>query len=366
MKLGIVGLPNVGKSTLFNAITKAGAEVANYPFCTIDPNVGVVGVPDARLDFLAKIFQTKKKVNATVEFVDIAGLVKGASSGEGLGNQFLAHIRETAAIVHVVRCFESGDITHVMGTVDPLRDIEIIDTELILADIEAVNKKIEKIEKNRKSGDKKTLAEADLSKKLKTHLEAGNPARTLELSADEQPLIKEFFLITAKPVLYACNVSENDLPNMENKYTEIVKNKAKQENAESVNFCAKIEAELSELSDEDAAAFLKDLGLSEPGLNRIVRKGYDLLGLATFLTAGEVECRAWTIKKGYLAPEAAGEIHTDFQKGFIKADVMAFADLERLGSEKAVKDAGLLRSEGKEYLVKDGDIIEFKFNVTTR
>jgi GTP-binding protein YchF len=366
MKLGIVGLPNVGKSTLFNAITKAGAEVANYPFCTIDPNVGVVAVPDKRLDYLSKIFQTKKTVPATVEFVDIAGLVKGASTGEGLGNQFLAHIRETAAIVHVVRCFESGDITHVMGGVDPLRDIEIIDTELILSDMEAVTKKIERLSKGIKSGDKKILAELDLAKKVQAHLEKGSPARTLELSAEEKVLLKEFFLITAKPVLYACNVSESDLPKMENKYTEIVKQKAASEGANAVTLCAKIEAELSELSAGDLEAFLKDLGLAEPGLNRLIRIGYDLLGLATFFTAGVIECRAWTIKKGYLAPQAAGEIHTDFEKGFIKADVMAYSDLERLGSEKAVKDAGLLRSEGKEYLVKDGDVIEFKFNVTTK
>ena len=363
MKLGIVGLPNVGKSTLFNAITKAGAEVANYPFCTIDPNVGVVAVPDKRLDFLEKLYKSKKKVPAAVEFVDIAGLVKGASKGEGLGNQFLAHIRETAAIVHVVRCFESKDITHVMGEVDPLRDIEIIDTELILADMEAVAKKLERLEKGVRLNDKKILAERELAIKAKAHLESGNPARTLPLTEDEKITIKEFFLITAKPVLYACNVSESDLPSLENKYTETVKNKAKTENAQSIPICAKIEAELAELSESDQETFLKDLGLTEPGLNRLIKAGYDLLGLATFLTAGEQETRAWTIKKGFLAPQAAGVIHSDFERGFIRAEVMSFDDLQKLGSEKAVKEAGLLRSEGKEYVVKDGDIIEFRFNV---
>lgn len=363
MKLGIVGLPNVGKSTLFNAITKAGAEVANYPFCTIDPNVGVVAVPDKRLDFLEKVYNTKKKVPAAVEFVDIAGLVQGASKGEGLGNQFLAHIRETAAIVHVVRCFESKDITHVMGEVDPLRDIEIIDTELILADMDSMAKKLERLQKNSRLKDKKNEEEKALAEKVKAHLEKGLPARTLELTDDEKVLLKEFFLITSKPVLYACNVSENDVPSLENKYTEIVKNKAKEEGAQAIPICAKIEAELSELSESDQEVFLKDLGLQEPGLNRLVRAGYDLLGLATFLTAGEIEVRAWTIKKGFLAPQAAGVIHSDFERGFIRAEVMAFDDLQRLGSEKAVKDAGLLRSEGKEYLVKDGDIIEFRFNV---
>ncbi|MDR1195991.1 MAG: redox-regulated ATPase YchF [Endomicrobium sp.] len=364
MKLAIVGLPNVGKSTLFNAITKAGAEVANYPFCTIDPNVGVVSVPDNRLDFLEKLYKPKKKIPAAVEFVDIAGLVKGASKGEGLGNQFLAHIRETAAIVHVVRCFESGDITHVMGGVDPLRDIDIIDTELILADMEAVTKKLERLEKNVRLNDKKILAERELAIKVKTHLEAGNPARTLELTEDEKIILKDFFLITAKPVLYACNVSERDLPAMENQYVKTVEEKSGKEGAQAIPICAKIEAELSELPDNDRETFLKDLGLEEPGLNRLVKAGYSLLGLATFLTAGEDEVRAWTIKKGYLAPQAAGVIHTDFERGFIRAEVMNYDDLQKLGSEKAVKDAGLLRSEGKDYLVKDGDIIEFRFNVS--
>ncbi|MDR1941877.1 MAG: redox-regulated ATPase YchF [Endomicrobium sp.] len=363
MKLGIAGLPNVGKSTLFNAITKAGAAVANYPFCTIDPNVGVVAVPDKRLDFLEKLYHSKKKVPAAVEFVDIAGLVKGASKGEGLGNQFLAHIRETAAIVHVVRCFESKDITHVMGGVDPLRDIEIIDTELILADMDSLAKKLERLDKNSRLNDKKTAAEKDLVLKIKKHLDSGFPARTLELSQEEQAMTKDLFLITSKPVLYACNVGESDLPSLSNAYTDKVIGKALKEGAQAVCICAKIEAELSELSESDRETFLKDLGLKEPGLDRLIKAGYDLLGLATFLTAGEDESRAWTIKKGFLAPQAAGVIHTDFERGFIRAEVMRFDDLQKLGSEKAVKDAGLLKSEGKDYEVKDGDIIEFKFNV---
>ncbi|MEA5000996.1 MAG: redox-regulated ATPase YchF [Endomicrobiaceae bacterium] len=364
MKLGIVGLPNVGKSTLFNAITKAGAECANYPFCTIDPNVGVVAVPDKRLDFLEKLYSSKKKVPAMIEFVDIAGLVKGASKGEGLGNQFLAHIRETSAIIHVVRCYENPDITHVTGGVDPLRDIDIIDTELMLADLDAVNKKLEKAQRDAKSRSKTALQEKDLAEKIKIHLEAGKPVRTLEVSEEEKELLKNLFLITAKPVLYACNVSENDLPQMSNKFTVLVEERAKSENAQAIPICAKIEAELSELSDADQKTFLSDLGLEEPGLNRLVKSSYNLLGLITYLTAGQDETRAWTIKKGFLAPQAAGVIHTDFERGFIRAEVMTYDDIFRLGSEKAVKESGLLRSEGKDYVVKDGDIIEFKFNVS--
>jgi GTP-binding protein YchF len=361
MKLGIVGLPNVGKSTLFNAITRACVAVANYPFCTIDPNVGVVQVPDKRLDFLEKLYNAKKNVPATVEFVDIAGLVKGASKGEGLGNQFLAHIRETAAIIHVVRCFESKDITHVMGDVNPLRDIETINTELILSDIESISKILERLKKDIRLNDKKTLAKTELALRVRDHLDQAKPARTLKVEADEKAMMKDFFLITSKPALYACNVSENDLPKMNNKYTNIVKSKT--ESGLTIPICAKIEAELSELSRSDQDTFLKDLGLEEPGLNRLIRAGYDLLGLATFLTAGETEAKAWTIKKGFFAPQAAGVIHSDFERGFIRAEVMSFDDLFRLGNQKAVKDAGLLRSEGKEYLVRDGDIIEFRFNV---
>ncbi|MDR1523555.1 MAG: redox-regulated ATPase YchF [Endomicrobium sp.] len=363
MKLGIVGLPNVGKSTLFNAITKAGAEVENYPFCTIEPNIGVVTVPDKRLTFLLNLYNAKKVVPAAVEFVDIAGLVKGASNGEGLGNQFLAHIRETSAIVHVVRCFENKDITHVMGEVDPLRDIEIIEMELIFADMDTISKRIERFQKATRLNDKKILSQRELAIIVKAHLDKGQPVRTLKLNDEEKINIKEFFLITAKPVLYVCNVEENSLPSLENKYTELVKGRAKKEGTQAISICAKIEAELSELSESDQETFLKDLGLKETGLNRLIKAGYDLLGFATFLTAGQIEVRAWTIKKGFLAPQAAGVIHSDFERGFIRAEVMSFDDLFRLGNQKAVKDAGLIRSEGKEYVVKDGDIIEFRFNV---
>ncbi|MDR3071671.1 MAG: redox-regulated ATPase YchF [Endomicrobium sp.] len=363
MKLGIVGLPNVGKSTLFNAITKARAEVANYPFCTIDPNIGVVSVPDKRLDYLEKLYTPPKKVPAVVNFVDIAGLVKGASKGEGLGNQFLSHIRETTAIVHLVRCFESKDITHVEGAVDPLRDIEIINMELILSDMESISKKLEKLEKDVRLNDKKTLEQRDLAIKIKKHLDSAKSVRTLELSDAEKIIAKGFFLITDKPVLYVCNVAENDLPSMENRYTKIVKEKFETKEAQVVPICAKIEAELSELSEDDQKSFLKDLGLEELGLNRLIRAGYNLLGFTTFFTAGKDEVRAWTIKNGFLAPQAAGVIHSDFERGFIRAEVMNYNDLWRLGNEKAVKDAGFLKSEGKEYLVKDGDIIEFRFNV---
>ncbi|MDR1401128.1 MAG: redox-regulated ATPase YchF [Endomicrobium sp.] len=365
MKLGIIGLPNVGKSTLFNSITKANARVANYPFCTISPNTGTVLVPDKRLDFLEKLYKPKKKIQAVVEFVDIAGLVKGASHGEGLGNQFLEHIRKTSAIVHVIRCFEDKSIAHVTGSgVNPLRDMEIIETELILADLESMSKKLEKLEKSTKVNDKKTLVEKQrLAIRIKTHLNKGSPAINLELTTYEKTMLKDFFLITSKPILYVCNVSENDLPLMENKYTKIVREKLKKSHAQAITICAKIEAELCELSENNQKTFLKDLGLKEPALNRLIKSGYELLGLATFFTAGEDEVRAWTIKKGVLAPQAAGTIHSDFERGFIRAAVMNFDDLTRLGSEKAVKDAGLLKNEGKEYLVEDGDVIEFRFNV---
>ncbi|MDR2666217.1 MAG: redox-regulated ATPase YchF [Endomicrobium sp.] len=364
MKLGIVGLPNVGKSTLFNSITKANAQVANYPFCTINPNIGTVLVPDERLNFLEKLYKPKKKIQSVVEFVDIAGLVKGASNGEGLGNQFLEHIRKTTAIVHVIRCFEDKNISHVMGNdVDPLRDIEIIETELILADLESISKRLERFEKSARLNDKKTSAEKHLAIKLKTYLDKGNPVRTLELDTNEKTILKDFFLITSKPILYVCNVSEDDLPLMENKYTKIVNKNFKKNHIQVITICAKIEAELYELPEDDQKTFLKDLGLKESALNRLIKSGYELLRLATFFTVGKDEVKAWTIKSGALAPQAAGKIHSDFERGFIRAEVMNFDDLTRLGSEKAVKDAGLLKSKGKEYLVKDGDIIEFRFNV---
>lgn len=363
MEIGIVGLPNVGKSTLFNALTKAGAGVANYPFCTIDPNVGVVPVPDARLDFLTALYQPKKKVPAIVRFVDIAGLVKGASQGEGLGNQFLANIRETEAIAHVVRCFDDKDITHVSATVDPVRDIEIINTELLLADMDMVTKKLAKLERTIKAGDKKTLAEKAMAERLNRHLGDGKPARSFPQEPGDEEFYKEYYLLTSKPVIYVCNVGEADLPSMKNSYTAQVENLAKVEGAQAIPVCGKIEAELSELSEEDQATFLKDLGLSETGLNRLIRSGYTLLNLISYFTAGADECRAWTIARGTLAPQAAGKIHTDFERGFIRAEVMAFDDLKRLGSDKAVRDAGLFRQEGKAYEVKDGDIIEFRFNV---
>lgn len=363
MKLGIVGLPNVGKSTLFNAITKAGAAASNYPFCTIEPNVGAVGVPDERLDKLTELYSPKRTIPAGVEFVDIAGLVKGASKGEGLGNKFLSHIRETQAIVHVVRCFEDKDVTHVSGKVDPASDIEIINTELVLADLESVEKQFERLAKKARSGDKDAQKQQDLAHRLKEHLGKGEPARSLGLSAEELESIKEFFLISSKPVLYAMNVAETDLPGMKNAFTEAVESIAKREKASATPVCAKIEAEIGELGPEEAKAFLSDLGLTEPGLNRLIRVGYDLLGLQSYYTAGEQEVRAWTIPKGCLAPQAAGVIHSDFERGFIRAEVMSYDELVKKGSEKAMKEAGLMRSEGKEYVMKDGDIVHFRFNV---
>ncbi|MGA2089937.1 MAG: redox-regulated ATPase YchF [Endomicrobiales bacterium] len=363
MEIGIVGLPNVGKSTLFNALTKAGAGVANYPFCTIDPNVGVVPVPDARLDYLTELYKPKKKVPAIVRFVDIAGLVKGASQGEGLGNQFLATIRETEAIAHVVRCFDDKDITHIAATVDPKRDIEIVNTELLLADLDTVSKKLAKLERNIKAGDKKTIAEKALAERLCRHLGDGKPARSFISEPGDEEFFKDYYLLTSKPVIYVCNVGESDLPSMKNSYTEQVEVLAESEGAQAIPVCGKIEAELSELSEQDQLTFLKDLGLTETGLNRLIRSGYAILDLISYFTAGADECRAWTIGRGTLAPQAAGKIHTDFERGFIRAEVMAFDDLKRLGSDKAVRDAGLFRQEGKSYTVKDGDIIEFRFNV---
>ena len=363
MKLGIVGLPNVGKSTLFNSITKAGAECANYPFCTIEPNVGVVPVPDERLDKLAKMYNPQKVTHAVIEFVDIAGLVKGASKGEGLGNKFLSHIRETDAIVEVVRCFEDGNVVHVDGSVDPIRDIETINLELIFADLEMVNKRIDKAKKNLKA-DKKYQIEVDLFERIKKTLEEGKSARTLDFNEDELPIVKEAFLLTTKPILYVANISENQIENAENGPMALkVKEYAAQENAEVIPLCVKMEEELSGLDDNDKKEMLDALGLSESGLDKVIKKSYDLLGLMSFLTAGEPEVRAWTIKKGTKAPQAAGKIHSDIERGFIRAEIVSYDDLMREGSMTAAKEKGLVRLEGKDYVVQDGDIMLFRFNV---
>ncbi len=363
MKIGIVGLPNVGKSTMFNAITKAGAECANYPFCTIEPNVGIVPVPDERLDELTKMYNPQKTTHAVIEFVDIAGLVKGASKGEGLGNKFLSHIREVDAICEVVRCFEDSNIVHVDGNINPVRDIETINLELIFADLETVEKRLDKANKMLKA-DKKYQIEINALTRLKEALDNGKSARTVEISDEEKEYLKDLFLLTSKPIIYIANVSEEQLADVNNdenvkKVIEI----AKQEKTKCIPLCAKIEEELSTLDDTDKKEMLEALGLKESGLDRVVKESYDLLGLMSFLTAGEPEVRAWTIKKGTKAPEAAGKIHTDIQRGFIKAEIVSYEDLMREGSMVNAREKGLVRQEGKEYIMQDGDIVLFKFNV---
>ena len=362
MKLGVVGLPNVGKSTLFNAITKAGAQAANYPFCTIEPNVGSVAVPDERLDVLAEMYNPEKYTPTTIEFVDIAGLVRGAYTGEGLGNKFLSHIREVAAIVRVVRCFEDENIVHVDGSVDPARDVETIGIELIFADLETVEKRIDRTRKAAK-GDKQLMGEVELLERAKAHLEAGKPIRTMQADEKEKEMLRGMFLLTTKPVIYAANISENDIGKADNALVDSLKKAVAHENAEVISICEQVVEEIAELSTEEKQAFIEELGIGESGLDKLVKACYKLLGLISYLTAGPKEVRAWTIERGTKAPQAAGKIHTDFERGFIRAEVVPFETLKELGSMTACKEKGLIRSEGKDYVMQDGDVVVFRFNV---
>ncbi len=365
LRCGIVGLPNVGKSSLFNALSNAGAESANFPFCTIDPNVGIVPVPDKRLDQLTSLVNPQKTIPTSIEFVDIAGLVKGASEGKGKGNAFLSHIREVDIIVHVVRCFEDDDVIHVEGGVDPERDIAIIDSELLFKDLESVEKRIDKLKKQAKSGDKAMKSHLDVVERLKDHIENGEPVRTFQVSKEDRQAYSDLFLLTEKPVLFVCNVSEDDIGNSgaDNEYVQKVREIANQRESELVVVCARIEAEIAELDDEEKQAFLEELNIESAGLDQLIHAAYRDLGLITYFTAGEKEVRAWTIRNGFKAPQAAGVIHTDFERGFIRAETIGFDDYVATGSEQAAKEAGKMRSEGKEYIVKDGDVMHFRFNV---